>query len=114
MNRLIYLVDPGDGEKIQYDLNTLSTEINDGRVEMKYHADDMSWTDAVRGTVAATLHDHGNGIRISFDNNPKNVLQFDYSEIEQLRALLQYYEEDSGCRGQFRTKIQKLRPIEDE
>ena len=107
MNKLIYIVESGDGNSSMYKLETLKSNINDSRIKMSFYGD--TWSEHVRGKEIVKLKDHGNGVNISFKKGTK--LKLDYDEIEELEALLKFYNEDSGC-NQFISRTIKLKEIE--
>jgi len=107
-NKLIYLFNSGDGNTSQYELETTRNKINDSTIKMKYYKNDFGWTDKARGKKCATLHDHGNGINITFGD--KNI-SLEYDEIVEMEMLLKFLNEDSGI-PLFKHSFQKLKEVE--
>ena len=107
MNKLIYIVDGGDGYSSVYKLETLKSNINDSRIKMSFYGD--TWSEHVRGKKIVELKDHGNGVHIKFKSGTK--LKLDYDEVTELEAILKFYNEDSEC-NQFISKTTKFKEVE--
>jgi len=109
MNKLIYIVNTGDGYSSSYKLETMKKNINDSRIKMSFYGD--TWSEHVRGKEVVKLKDHGNGVNINFKSGTKIKIKLDYAEVEELSALLKFYNEDSGC-NQFIASTTKLKEID--
>jgi len=64
----------------------------DQRIKMKY-GQNSDWAQHIKGTTAAKLKDNGDDITITLGNQK---ITLDYSEIEQLQALLMYHNDVSN------------------
>lgn len=49
-----------------------------------YYSNGSEWNDHIKGTIAMSIKDDGNGLKIYFEENGR----IDYSEAEQLFILL--------------------------
>lgn len=93
MSKVTYVEGFGQYETSIYDMETTRKYYNDGKVVMRYSPLDAGWSPHVRGQVAAKLKDNGNGVKIKFDDGTK--IKLDYSQVQELYILLDYYNYDS-------------------
>lgn len=92
-NHLLIEYDPGDGEVGAYEVAVTKDEANDQRIKMWYSKTDSSWCKGVGGRECISLHDNGSGVCVKLPNGKDNF--YDYSEIEYLMLILNYYHNDS-------------------
>lgn len=59
-------------------------ELLEDNVHILYHSNTSQWYDHIKGTIAMSIKDDGNGLQIDFEENGR----IDYSESEQLFILL--------------------------
>jgi hypothetical protein len=96
-----FMVRIGDA---MYD-GTLKSEVNDTHVVLRHSNVDSQWTPKVKGETAVELHDDGNGATVVFKDGKS--IQLDYSQVVELRALLNVHEDAELLRGRSLTKFTK-------
>ena len=99
-NILIIESDPGDGMKAIYEARTTKDQTNNTRMELRYSKLDSCWAGHIVNKAAAKLHDYGDGVKFEFMNGDK--VDFDYGQIAELHAFLEYYE---SHHGRFKTRL---------
>jgi argininosuccinate synthase len=109
MNEISYIETYDNGEASIYDLETIDAHANTGKVLMRYSPLDNAWTSLVKGEVAVKLKDTGDEVKIKFDNGKK--IKLDYSQLQELAMILQYYNEDSGLVN-LKPTIKKMKEVE--
>ena len=94
MNEITYVVDMRDGSNIMsYNFSTVRNQLNDTVMTMRFSPTDMGWTEKVRGHLCLKWKDHGNGVKVTFNNGKKIKLHYD--ELEELYLMMRYRHEDS-------------------
>ena len=102
---MIFINDSGDGQCPSiYKLKTTKNEMNESAIKMTFYKNDYSWSDNVRGAVAAKLEDNGNGIKIRINSG---TIALGYDEVIEVLSLLRYYTEDSDI-TQFKNNLIKV------
>jgi len=86
----IFIVKYGSDESSMYKMEEIPADAYHIKARMSYYDADQGWTLLVRGKQAAFLHDDGDGVDITL-NSMK--MRFDYSMIEELRLMLEYYKD---------------------
>lgn len=113
--KIIYHYDCGDGTVVQYDLELISNEVNNTAVTIEYSAHDYNWTEKVRGHIAGSFHDDGDSVSFHLageDNYRDIVFRVSYSQVEQLHALIDFYE--NHCGQAFKNTLRKFKEITDD
>ena len=107
---MIYIERSGDGNSSMYELDADIRGLDESTITLKFFEGDQGWTSLVRGKVAATMKDDGNGVTFKFRDKKKKI-KLDYSELQEMLMLIKYNNEDSGKYG-FDHTIQKLKPCD--
>ena len=119
-NRVVYNLDPGDGIHSLYEFFVTRNKEDDLRIKGIYSPMDREWTPGTIGEDALRIHDHGNGLKIEFqDRNSKwKSVDLGYDVIGVLSCFLDYYQKE--CTSLFphysdsnRQKILKMRDVEE-
>jgi hypothetical protein len=66
------------------DIHEYDYEEQDGVHHTLYYSNGGEWQNHIKGNIAMTIEDDGNGLKVKFDDN----YRIDYSEAEQLFILL--------------------------
>lgn len=109
-NKMIYINKCGGDNSNMYELDANIISLDKSTITLKFFEGDEGWTSLVRGKVAATMKDDGNGVTFKFRDKKKKV-RLDYSELQEMLMLIKYNNEDSGKYG-FDHSITKLKPCE--
>lgn len=97
-----FMIKIGDS---MYDGTLDAKNINDTHVVLRHSTVDGKWTEKVNGKTAVELRDNGNGVVVQFKNGVEFAL--DYSQVVELRALLNVAEDAEIVRGRSLTKFTK-------
>jgi hypothetical protein len=82
-------------------------DIDDKRTNLSYDPNGGDWSEHVRGTTAASLHDNGEGVEIEFD---KKTIELNYSQLIEIYMILTHYFFDSGINDRpILTKYQEIK-----
>jgi hypothetical protein len=81
----------------EYDYEFLQT--GNGKLHNLYYSNGGEWTEHVKGMVAMSIRDDGNGLKVKFDENGK----IDYAEAERLFILLKFI--NSPAKYEIGTKV---------
>lgn len=75
-------------EQGKHEYTIIDKETTKGRKISLFYSDSETWTGHTRGTLAMTLKDNGNGVRLN-----KNTKSLDYGQLTQMRLLFNYLRE---------------------
>ena len=70
------------------DVHEYDYELTDDNLHTLCYSNAGEWQNHVKGMVANTVINDGNGLIIRFDKQNKSVIRLDYSEAERLFILL--------------------------
>lgn len=111
--KIVYQFDCGDGSIVSYDLLSTASETNNTVVELRYSKNDTQWSPDIRGELGAIFKDDGNGITFFLESGNKTTsFRLDYSQLEQIAALIDYQDKHTG--SQFKTTLRKFKEITDD
>lgn len=85
------------------DVHEYDYELTDNNLHTLYYSNGSEWIENVKGMVANTVIDDGNGLIIRFDKENKSGIRLDYSEAERLFILLKLI--DSKAKYEIATKV---------
>ena len=66
------------------DIHEYDYELSDDNLHTLYYSNTEQWNDHIKGKIAMTIEDDGNGLKVYFDENGR----IDYAEAECLFILL--------------------------
>ena len=90
IKKLLYVDRSKDGSVSTYDVQIINA---DGDAVELWYSNDESWTAECRGTLAGSICDHGNGIKVRLG---ATTIDLDYSQARELELLFTALNQDSG------------------
>lgn len=93
-NHVLLEYDGGDGDVGVYEMAVTKDKLHDKRVKMWYSKEYPGWCHGVGGTTCMELHEDGDGVWVKLPSGEKHF--YDFSDIEYLSLILEYYHKYSG------------------
>jgi len=91
-NQVYYNVDPGDGVSSWYECFVTKNKENNLQMEVTYSELDHHWTIGTRGKTAMKIRDNGNGLELTFCDEPGKSIELGYDCMSLLGCFLDYYQ----------------------